>query len=125
MDLRAKITEALIEAQACADTSQPLTADQYANAAMGPVEEYVQQVDRLQKLVGGLIETVEIAREDAARSMRDRIVQAIDDAPDYAVLESVIRALPLLPDTAENVQVMRHCVLCASGEHQPSDHDTA
>jgi hypothetical protein len=41
--------------------------------------------------------------EERARSMRERIIQAIDEAPEYAVLESVIRALPLLPggDTTE------------------------
>lgn len=38
MDLRTKITEALIEAQMCADNSQPLTADRYADAVMEVVE---------------------------------------------------------------------------------------
>lgn len=45
MDLRAKITDALIEAQMCADTGQPLTAARYADAAMGVVEAHLNELE--------------------------------------------------------------------------------
>lgn len=45
MDLRAKITDALIEAQMCADTGQPLTAARYVDAVMGVVEARLGELE--------------------------------------------------------------------------------
>lgn len=45
MDLRAKIAEALIEAQMCADAGQPLTADRYTDAVMGAIEARLSELE--------------------------------------------------------------------------------
>ena len=69
-------------------------------------------------------EAVTDAERAAARSMRERAAEAALDDPtaDYDIARQ-IRALPLLPDDTEGARTMRHCVLCASGDHQPSAHD--
>lgn len=48
---------------------------------------------------------------------KPRTVEAIQPTPN-----TFRQILNWLPDDTEGVRTMKHCVLCASGEHQPSIH---
>lgn len=44
-DLREKVAEAIVEAQMCADTTQPLSADRYADAVMAVVNARLDELE--------------------------------------------------------------------------------
>ncbi|MFJ9558315.1 hypothetical protein ACIRPH_31295 [Nocardiopsis sp. NPDC101807] len=45
MGMREEIAEAIVEAQMCADTGQPLSAARYADAAMGAFEARLAELE--------------------------------------------------------------------------------
>ena len=100
MDLRAKIAEAMYQRPASeyADSRR-------VDAVMEVIEEHEQQVQRLERLLGQLTKISEEHRMDletAARSMRDRALQAISDAwGTERTATEMVRALPLLTEEDE------------------------
>lgn len=105
----------------------PTGADAVALAravlAAGDTGHFVTSVDTA-------LDSARVSVEHGARSMRERIIaEVVDILETHGTTDDLLndvkrlRALPLLPDDTEGARTMRHCVLCASGDHQPSDHD--